>query len=55
MLDKKIQEIIACPRCKGKLSLKGGKLICDACKIRFGIINGIPDMILDHAEKIRGF
>jgi uncharacterized protein YbaR (Trm112 family) len=49
--EKKTLELIVCPKCKGKLSKNGEKLICHVCKLRFRIIDGIPDMILDHAEK----
>lgn len=51
MVEEKTLEIIVCPKCKGKLTSKGEKLICHICKLRFRVIEGIPDMILDHAEK----
>lgn len=51
MIDKEIIDITVCPKCKGKLIYENDKLICSVCNLQFKIINGIPDMILDHAEK----
>ena len=52
MIDKEIIEVTVCPKCKGKLIYDGDKLICSVCNLKFKIIDGIPDMILDHAEKL---
>jgi len=50
-MDNELLETIVCPKCKGKLIYDGENLICSVCNLRFRVIDGIPDMILDHAEK----
>lgn len=54
VIDKKLLEILACPKCKKSLELtEDGKfLICHECKLRYPIINGIPDMIIEDALEI---
>ena len=49
-----IRELLACPRCHGKLTdEKGGEsLLCPACSLRFPVRDGIPVMLLDQAERI---
>ncbi len=61
MLDKKLLEILACPRCKGDLEYqpdkendKNGKLICHQCKLIFRVEDDIPIMLLDEAESLEG-
>jgi uncharacterized protein YbaR (Trm112 family) len=49
-LTKDLLEILACPECKGNpliLEHTDGEevLACPACKIRFPVVNGIPDML----------
>lgn len=54
MIDKKLLEILACPKCKGGLrhDKKNQKLICSKCRLKYGIIDGdIPDMLIEDAEK----
>ena len=54
MIDKKLLEILACPKCKGNLRYdkKNQKLICPKCRLKYGIIDGdIPDMLIEDAEK----
>ena len=52
-LDKSILKILACPRCKGELEYneKEEALICKNCRLKFKIIDGIPDLLLEDAEK----
>jgi len=54
MLDKKLLEILVCPKCKGKLEYdkENGKLTCNKCKLRYPIENDIPIMLIEEAEKI---
>ena len=55
MLSKELLEIIACPKCKGSLILKETKnsLICQKCKLRYPITDGIPELLLEKAEPIQ--
>ncbi len=54
-MDKKLLDILACPKCKGDLEYdeKNQKLICQKCKLAYPIKNDIPVMLIDEAEKIQ--
>lgn len=53
MLNKKLLEILACPKCKGDLEYNKdeNKLICNSCRLRYKIDDDIPIMLIDEAEK----
>ena len=53
-MDKKLLDILACPKCKGDLEYdeKNQKLICQKCKLAYPIKNDIPVMLIDEAEKV---
>ncbi len=53
MVDEKLLEILACPKCKGKLEYDkdNDALLCNACRLKYKIIDDIPNMIIDQAEK----
>jgi hypothetical protein len=50
-LSKDLLEILACPKCKGEVSLtaKEDGLACHACKIVYPIKDDIPIMLIDEA------
>jgi uncharacterized protein len=54
MLSHDLLNILACPSCKGKLTLldvdKG--LLCSLCGLKFPIREEIPVMLLDEAETV---
>jgi uncharacterized protein YbaR (Trm112 family) len=52
MLDEKLLEILACPKCKGDLEydLENDKLICNKCSLIYRIEDDIPVMLIDEAE-----
>lgn len=52
MIAKELLEVLACPKCKGPVELRGEALECDACKLRYRIDDGIPVMLMDEAEAI---
>lgn len=56
-LDKKLLDILACPKCKGDLDYTNTKkehsLTCQACKLKYRIEDDIPIMLIDEAEKIK--
>ncbi len=54
MIHKELLEILACPACKGKVSLDGDKLVCDNCHRRYPIRNGIPVMLVEEAKTPKG-
>jgi len=53
MLNEKLLEILACPKCKGDLEYDKveNKLICKKCRLRYRIEDDIPIMLIDEAEK----
>jgi uncharacterized protein YbaR (Trm112 family) len=55
MLDKKLLEILACPKCKGELEYrpKEQKLLCWSCKLGYRIEDDIPVMLIDEAEQLK--
>ncbi len=51
-LDAKLLEIIACPKCKGRLELKadGSALTCQACRLAYPVVDEIPNLIAEDAQ-----
>ncbi|MEJ2542727.1 MAG: Trm112 family protein [Calditrichaceae bacterium] len=52
MLDQKLLDILACPKCKGELEYKAEDevLICQECRLKYRIEDDIPIMLIDEAE-----
>ena len=52
MLDEKLLEILACPKCKGDLEYdkENEKLICNNCRLIYRIEDDIPIMLIDEAQ-----
>jgi uncharacterized protein YbaR (Trm112 family) len=50
MIDKRLLEILVCPKCHGDLVLKEDRLICQGCGLRYPIRDGIPVMLIEEAE-----
>lgn len=50
-VDKDLLEILACPKCKGKVTLneRQSGLVCKRCNIVYPIIDDIPVMLIDEA------
>ncbi len=46
-------EILVCPRCKGPLEYRQEEnvLICQRCRLRYPVRDGIPIMLEKEAEK----
>jgi len=53
-LSKELLDILACPKCKGRIYLNEKKdgLICENCRLMYEIRDGIPVMLIDEAKKI---
>ncbi len=53
-LNEKLLEILACPKCKGDLTLTelNDGLVCPVCKLKYPIREGIPVMLVDEAETL---
>ena len=41
----KLIETLRCPSCRGALSVSGSQLSCEACKVSYPIVDGIPRML----------
>lgn len=52
-LSPDVLSIIVCPACKGDLVYDAGAetLTCPACRLRYRVVNDVPDMLVDEAEK----
>lgn len=53
-IDKKLLELLVCPKCKGELEYKkddGEALLCHACRLKYRAEDGIPIMLIEEAEK----
>ncbi|MFH0809955.1 MAG: Trm112 family protein [Pseudomonadota bacterium] len=48
-------KLLACPRCKGEVAPaedgRGG-LLCESCRLRYPVEDGIPVMLAEEAETI---
>ena len=53
-INKELLEILACPECKGELTLAAEEngLDCPACKLRYPIKDDIPVMLIDEAKTL---
>jgi uncharacterized protein YbaR (Trm112 family) len=53
-IDKKLLDILVCPKCKGDLDHEHNgeeSLICGACRLKYRVEDGIPIMLIEEAEK----
>jgi uncharacterized protein YbaR (Trm112 family) len=54
MLDPKLLEILACPKCRGAVhpDEEHSWLYCHACSVRYRVDDGIPIMLPQEAEEV---
>ncbi len=54
MLDKRLLDVLACPRCKGPLEYDAGQqeLICRGEALAYPIRDGIPVMLVAEARPL---
>ena len=50
MVDPKLLDILVCPVCKSKVSLRDGRIACSGCGRLYPIRDGIPVMLSGEAE-----
>ena len=50
-LEPELVALLACPKCKGKLSLRPDEsaFLCSACKLSYAVVDGIPTFIIAEA------
>jgi LSD1 subclass zinc finger protein len=53
-LSPELLAILVCPACKGDLTYDSGasSLTCPACRLRYKVVEDIPVMLVDQAEKL---
>jgi hypothetical protein len=51
-LDPAVLAQLACPACYGELRLEGARLRCMACSRGYPIVDGIPVMLVERAERL---
>jgi uncharacterized protein len=55
-LDKKLLDILACPKCKGDLAYSNTaadhSLSCNKCRLKYMVEDDIPIMLIDQAKPI---
>jgi uncharacterized protein YbaR (Trm112 family) len=55
-LPKAIRDLIVCPSCHGELidraTPAGDTLDCANCRVRFPVLDGIPVLLTDRAERV---
>src|SRR3989338_570046 len=51
-MESQLLNILACPRCKGKVSLTGDKsgLACSPCGLTYPVRNGVPVLMVEEAS-----
>ncbi len=54
MINKKLLDILACPKCKGQVELteREDGLVCKSCQLLYEIRDDIPVMLIDEAKKL---
>jgi len=52
MVDERLLKILVCPQCKQDIRLEDDTLICDKCRLKYPIRDGIPIMLIDEAEPL---
>ncbi|MCH8932756.1 MAG: Trm112 family protein [Nitrospinae bacterium] len=52
--DRELLDILACPQCQRDLTLTPEEdgLVCEACKVKYPIRDGVPVMLADEAEPV---
>lgn len=53
-LPQQLLEILVCPKCKGDLEYreKENALLCNQCRLRYEVRDGIPIMLIEEAKPI---
>jgi uncharacterized protein len=55
-LDKELIDILRCPKCKGDLELDKEQTAfdCKPCKLRYPVVDNIPNFLIDEALPLEG-
>ena len=52
MIEQSLLDILACPQCKEPIRQdeENSVLVCDKCRIKYPVRDGIPVMLVEEAE-----
>jgi uncharacterized protein YbaR (Trm112 family) len=55
-LNPQLADLLACPKCKGKLELRPDEsaFVCRACKLVYAVVDQIPNFIIEEARPLEG-
>jgi uncharacterized protein YbaR (Trm112 family) len=55
-LNRELIEILACPKCKGKIELRSDEsaFVCHTCKLVYAVEDEIPNFIIEEAKPLEG-
>jgi uncharacterized protein YbaR (Trm112 family) len=53
-ISQELRAILVCPQCKGELrdQKEPECLICDRCGLVYAITDGVPNMLIEEAQRI---
>jgi uncharacterized protein YbaR (Trm112 family) len=52
-VEKKLMDVLACPKCKGDVSENGMFITCARCCLAYPVLDGkVPDMLIEDAWKL---
>jgi len=53
-ISEELRAILVCPQCRGELrdEKEPERLICDRCCLAYAIVNNVPNMLIEEAERI---
>jgi uncharacterized protein len=52
VISPELLDVLACPKCKQRVALNADErvLVCEACRLRYPIVDGIPVMLIEEAR-----
>jgi hypothetical protein len=53
-LHRELIEVLACPKCKGKLELRADEsaFVCHACRLVYAVEDELPNFIIEEARPL---
>lgn len=54
MVDKRLLDVLVCPQCKKDVRLEDDWLVCEECRLKYPVDDGMPVMLVDMAEPLEG-
>jgi uncharacterized protein YbaR (Trm112 family) len=50
-MDLALLELWVCPKCRGRLALDDDALVCPVDGLRFPVVDGVPYLVVELAER----